>query len=335
MEYRVTLKSGGRSFPVHEKESILMAGLRAGINLKYQCDNGSCGECLSRLIKGAVKTLKPSSYGLGEAQRSQGYFLPCICTARRDIVVEAAEHRDAAEMPRQKITARIRKIQPVQEDILVMQLRTPRTRTLQFLAGQTVTLELSEGIRQTLAVASCPCNGMLLEFHVRRSDSRFSDYLFGHLPGNEEVQIKGPGGQFILDEESTRTLVFIACDTGFAGVKSLIEHALALEMPQDIHLYRVACGSGENYMQNVCRAWHDAIDNLHYHAFPHHIDMDSSDEKKAELGRMLMMELEKEGNDLIAGSDVYLSGRKEIVSAFGNMLLDKGLLREHLFVQEI
>lgn len=335
MQYRITLEPSRRSFSVHAKESILTAGLRAGINLHYRCDNGSCGECASRLIKGNVKALKQPHYRFGEEQKSQGYFLPCICIARSDIVMQAAEHRDATEIPYQEIKARIRKIQPAKENILIIQLRTPRTQTLQFLAGQTVTLELSHGAHKTLAVASCPCNGRLLEFHVRHSGDEFCEYLFNGSHNNEEVLVKGPGGQFILDEESGRVLIFIAYDTGFAGIKSLIEHVLALEMSQDIYLYRIAFNHGENYMNNICRSWDDAIDNFHYHTFEHYISMDFSSEKNAEICRSFIPELEKNGNRIIFESDIYLSGIKDIVSNIGNALLDKGLGRNRLFMQEI
>jgi len=333
MQYRITLEPSRRSFPVYEKESILAAGLHAGINLRYRCDNGSCGECASRLIEGKVKTLKQTNYHFSEIQKGLGYFLPCICAARSNIVMQAIEYRGTIEVPYQEINAKVKKIQLARENILIIQLRTPRTQTLQFLAGQIVTLELNHGSHQTLAIASCPCNGRLLEFHVRYSDSEFCDYLFNGLHNNEEVLIKGPDGQFLLNEKSGRMLVFIAYDTGFASIKSLIEHALALEMSQDIHLYRIACDHEENYMNNVCRAWDDAIDNFHF--FEHYISMGLSAEKKAEACKSFVSELEKNSNRLIIESDIYLSGMKNIVSDIGSILLGQGLKKDQLFIQEI
>ncbi len=335
MEYQVTLEPSGHSFAAHEQETILEAGLRAGLNLKYQCDNGSCGECAARLLDGDIEVRNKTDFCFTEVQKDLGFILPCTCIAKNDVVLEATEYHDADQMPYQEVTAKIKKIQHLSDDILVLQLRTPRTHTLQFLAGQSVTLVLPNDKAQALAIASCPCNGMLLEFHIRKSDNEFSQYLFNQAKNNQEILVQGPVGDFILDEESERSLLFIAYDTGFAGVKSLIEHAIALEIAQDIHLFRIACKPEEDYMHNICRAWADAIDNLHYHAFEHCIPIDCTDEKKAKVCSQFMLELEKGDEALIAGSDVYLSGVEEMVANLGQTLIKRGLHEDRLFVQRV
>ena len=336
MEYTVTIQPSGHIFPAHDKEAILESGLRAGHNLKYQCDNGSCGECKARLLSGEVNQLQTSDFRFTGVEKKQGYFLPCICEAKSDLEIEAGEFSSAADVPYQEISTKVKKIDCIQDDIIILQLRTPRSNTLRFLAGQSAVVELPDKSAKTLQVASCPCNGMLLEFHIRRrADDGFSDYLFGQLNINDEITIKGPAGEFILDDETQRALLFIAYDTGFAGVKSLIEHAIALEMNQDIHLYRIACNPDEDYMHNICRAWADAIDNLYYHAFEHCIPIDCDDNKKAKACGQFLLVLDKGDDSLIANSDVYLSGVEDMVANLGKTLLEKGLPEERLKVQQV
>ena len=53
--------------------------------------------------------------------------------------------------------------------------------------------------------------------------------MFAGLKDVATVRVEGPRGEFVLDEASTRPLVFVAFDTGFAPIKSLIEHAMALD----------------------------------------------------------------------------------------------------------
>ena len=48
----------------------------------------------------------------------------------------------------------------------------------------------------------------------------------------------------MLNEKSHRPLIFIACETGFAPIKSLIEHAMALDAAETLHLYWIAAGKG-------------------------------------------------------------------------------------------
>jgi len=336
MEYTVTIKPTGHTFTTHENEPILESGLRAGHNLKYQCDNGTCGECKARLLSGEVNILQTTDFRFTEVEKKQGYFLPCTCEAKSDLWIEAGEFSSAADVPYQEILTRVTKVDYASDDIILLQLRTPRTNTLRFLAGQSALIELPDKSNRTLQIASCPCNGMVLEFHIRRrADDAFSDYLFERLNINYEITIKGPSGEFILDEETERPLLFIAYDTGFSAVKSLIEHAISLEMEQDMHLYRIACNPEEDYMHNVCRAWADAIDNLYYHALEHCIPMDCDDNKKAKACSQFLSILDKGDGALIVNSDVYLSGVEGVVANFGKALIGNGLPEYRLKVQQV
>ncbi len=69
------------------------------------------------------------------------------------------------------------------------------------------------------------------------------------------VRIEGPRGEFVLDEASRRPLVFLAWGTALAPVKSLIEHATALDAARPLVLYWIASGAGGHYLDNLCRAW--------------------------------------------------------------------------------
>lgn len=336
MEYTVTIQPSGHDFPAYDNESILESGLRAGHNMKYQCDNGTCGECKARLISGDIKSMQLGEYVFTEIEKEAGYFLPCSCEPKSDLVIEAGEFNSADDVPYQEIQAKVKKIDRPSEDIIVLQLRTPRTSTLRFLAGQAAVVELPDKSSKTLEIASCPCNGMILEFHIRHhKGDPFTDFLFNELTTGNEVIVKGPTGDFILDEESTRPLLFIAYDTGFASLKSLIEHAIALEMEQEIHLYRITCDPDEDYMHNVCRAWGDAIDNLHYHAFEYCVPLDCEDKDKAKVCSQFLSLLDKGEVGLINGSDVYLSGIDEMVANLGNTLMERGLPEDRLKIQRV
>jgi len=302
--------------------------------MKYQCDNGSCGECKARLISGEINNIQTGEYVLSNAEKDAGYFLTCSCAAKSDLEIEAGEFSSAADVPYQEISARVKKIDFARDDIIILSLRTPRSNTLRFLAGQSAILELGNGSSRVLQIASCPCNGMMLEFHVRRLDGdEFSDYLFDHVKLNQEEMVKGPTGEFILDEESDRPLLFISYDTGFSAVKSLIEHVIALDMEQDIQLYRIACNPEGDYMHNICRAWEDAIDNLHYYAFEHCMPIDCDDDKKAHICGQFLSVLDKGDEAITSNSDVYLSGVEAMIANLGKALVDKGLPEDRLKIQ--
>ena len=336
MTYKVTIQPGGHEFTAHKNESLLEAGLRAGYNLRYQCDNGSCGECQSRLISGQTEVINFSDYAISEADKLRGQFLLCASQAASDLIIEAELCDRAADMPEQNIVARVKKIERLQHGIIVLQLRTPRTNTLRFLAGQSASLTVGDDRVKQLEIASCPCNGMVLEFHVRHIENdAFSEYVFTQLSMNDEVVVEGPSGDFTLNETTARPLLFIAYDTGFASIKSLIEHAIALEIPQAMYLYRIACDPAEDYMHNICRSWSDAIDNFHYQPFEHCAPIDCSDSDKAKVCGRLLSVLDHGDDQLIAKSEVYLSGIDEMIENLGDALCKKGLPPDQLHTQRV
>jgi CDP-4-dehydro-6-deoxyglucose reductase len=182
------------------------------------------------------------------------------------VEIEAHEVGSAAELPLQHIRCKVQKIERLQEDVLQLFLRTPRSASLQFLAGQSVELHLDGMAPVMMALAGCPCDGMNLRFHVRRrAGDPFSELVFQRLNKGREVVLTGPHGDFVLDEASQHPLLFLAWETGFAPIASLIDHAIQLDEGTEMHLYWLSGLPDGHYLSNYCRAWQDALDDFHYH----------------------------------------------------------------------
>jgi CDP-4-dehydro-6-deoxyglucose reductase, E3 len=56
---QVTLRPSGHQFTVEGHETLLQAGLKAGLALNYGCGNGSCGMCKVRVSAGEVAKVMP------------------------------------------------------------------------------------------------------------------------------------------------------------------------------------------------------------------------------------------------------------------------------------
>ena len=50
----VTVRPSGHEFFVDGRDTLLQAGLKAGLKLNYGCGNGTCGLCKARVISGEV-----------------------------------------------------------------------------------------------------------------------------------------------------------------------------------------------------------------------------------------------------------------------------------------
>lgn len=267
MSYKITVRPSGHTFEAEPSETLLQAGLRAGLNLDHSCANGSCGGCRARLLSGEIKPSGYCDYHFGETERQQGWFLLCGSRAAGDVELETHESGSAAEIPEQHIRARVSKLDRLQEEVVQLMIRAPRSCGLRFLAGQGVTLAFDGMSPKTLPIASCPCDAVQLRFHIRRrDDDPFSDFVFNRLRKGRDVALQGPCGDFTLDEESNRPLVFIAWESGFAPVSSLIDHAIQKDENRSIDLYWLSAIPQGHYLSNYCRAWRDVLDDFRYHS---------------------------------------------------------------------
>jgi CDP-4-dehydro-6-deoxyglucose reductase len=264
MAAQVHLAPSGNEFFVQGNDSLLDSGLRAGLALDYGCSDGSCGRCKARLKSGALKLIRKPRYRMSEAERAQGQVLMCCNTAVSDVTLIVDETPDPALIGPQRLLARVAAVERGEDGVALVSLRPAEGARLRFLAGQAARLS-NGGQSAVYPIASCPCDEHQLEFHIpARPGDSFAQQLYAAMGLDEQIEVEGPHGGFVLDRQSLHSLIFIAWDTGFAPVKSLIEHAMALDCAENLHLYWLHTGGEQPYLHNRCRAWADALENFHY-----------------------------------------------------------------------
>ena len=348
MTSKVTIQSTQQEFPVESGETLLEAALRAGLPLNYHCASGTCGYCLAQIVRGQPNPSQPHDYTIRETDRQRGVVLLCRTTTDADLVIETEQTTNPACIPAQTIVATVDRIEYPAKDVMVLHLRTPRSQTLQFLAGQHVTLSIDGIGPRNKSIASCPCNGMNIQFHIRHvAGDEFADYVFTQLKLKQRVLMSGPHGQFTLDAKSQRPALFMAYETGFATTKSLIEHAISLEMLQPMHLYWTTRQRGLHYLENQCRAWQDALDNFRYTEIANDTlseinQLEASAACSGAGGRQDLPDyLINTANNVVrdypdlSGHDVYVSGPVHAMARARALLLEHHLPEERLFVDAL
>ena len=266
---RVEVRPSGREFIVEGHDTLLQAGLKAGLQLNYGCGNGSCGLCKARVVSGETIKVRPHDYPLSETEKLQGHVLLCAHTAASSqVMIETLEAHGPHDIPAQLIATRVRAVTPLAPDTLLLHLQTPRTDRLRFLAGQSLSLGLAstdEFACSTYPIASCPCDDRNLHLYIARAnDDPFAAVLFaGAVKPGDAITVWGPSGDFV-HVETPRPLVFAACDTAFAPARSLIEHAMAVDAAPSISLYWLATRADGHFLANQCRAWSAALDQFEY-----------------------------------------------------------------------
>jgi len=315
MSAHVTIKPSGHEFFVESNDTLLEAALRAGVSLNYGCSNGNCGACRARLVSGEIKKVHAHDFVLSQAEKDAGVFLLCSCAAVNDVVIEAGV-AGAQDIQVQLLDARVKSVEVFNPQVASVHLLAPRSQRLRFLAGQSVRLS-AQGASGQYAIASCPCEERHIEIQIlRKPDDAFSELLFGGLKANDNIEVEGPYGKFVLEESSTRPVIFLAFGVGFAPIKSLIQHAMSLDLAETMDLHWLADGSG-HYQNNLCRAWADALDNFNY--TPH----DRSDDLETMLAGIAT-----DYPDLHR-FDVYASGTASQLQIAKELFLKHGLPEQH------
>ena len=66
---------------------------------------------------------------------------------------------------------------------------------------------------------------------------KFTTHVFTEMKVGDTVRFEGPLGSFFLREDSDKPIIFVAGATGFAPVKSMVEHAFHIGMKRRMILY--------------------------------------------------------------------------------------------------
>jgi ferredoxin-NADP reductase len=85
-EATLSFAASGRRVRARAGQTILQAGLEAGVPLPSSCTMGGCGACRLRKSSGTVVMSEPNC--LGEAEREAGFVLACCAWADSDVVIE-------------------------------------------------------------------------------------------------------------------------------------------------------------------------------------------------------------------------------------------------------
>ncbi len=325
MAITVRLEPSGKTFSATSDESVLHAALRQGIVLPYSCENGSCGSCKAKVISGTVDLRSYDKQALSAFERDQCLTLLCRAIPKSDLVIGANEAALAGSMPPRILPARIARIERLATEVMGLWLRLPKGEVFQFSAGQHLEVLLRDGARRCYSLANSPEEKDCLELHVRHvQGGRFSELVFGTMKPGDLIRIRGPLGTFGIDEQSSRPAILLAGGTGFAPIKSIIEHIIKKELKRVLHIYWGARTSEHLYFQSLVVSWIERYDNISY--TPVLSEPDSSRDWKGRIG--LVHNAVHQDHPDLAGYSVYACGPPAMISSARALFCGHGLAQE-------
>ena len=263
MPYQVTIKPTGHSFSVNEGETVLAAALRAGYVLPYGCRNGACGACKGKILEGSVDYGNVQSYVLAEFEKKAGFALFCQAIPKTDLVIEANEIKGVGQLEIRKMPCRVQELKRVSDDVIVMKLKLPANERLQFLAGQYIDILLKDGKRRSYSMGNAPHDDEHVELHVRNmNNGAFTEFVFNRMKERDILRFEGPLGTFFLREDSDKPMIFVASGTGFAPIKSIIEHAFHAGVKRPMTLYWGGRRPQDIYLGELAGSWQQTHENF-------------------------------------------------------------------------
>ena len=263
--FKVTLQPSGHEFEVEPGEAILAAALRHGFVLPYGCRNGACGSCKGRILEGRVDYGSYQEKALPEKEKAEGKALFCQARPLSDLVLEARTIGAVKDIPIKTLPCRVQKMERLADDVIVLYLKLPANERLQFLAGQYLEFLLRDGSRRSFSMANPPHDDELIQLHVRHvPGGNFTDHVFGKMKERDILRFEGPHGTFFLREDTDKPIILVASGTGFAPIKSVIEHALAEDIQRPMTLYWGGRRPKDLYLNDLPLKWAAEHPDFHY-----------------------------------------------------------------------
>jgi toluene monooxygenase electron transfer component len=226
MDHEVRI-AGGSAYRCAEDDTLLRAGLRAGLGFPYECNSGSCGTCKVELAEGEIASLRPDAPGLGERDRAKNRVLACQAQPRSDcaIKVRLREENIPAHRPA-RFRAKLAGVRDLTHDIREFTFATdgapgfqPGQYALVYLPGLPVP--------RTYSMSNVDAGDGRWQFIVRRvPGGTGTNTLFEKVPVGSDVGVDGPYGIAYLRPESPRDIVCIGGGSGLAPMLSIARGAV-------------------------------------------------------------------------------------------------------------
>lgn len=229
MRIRINARNRGFQYEAAPGETVLYAGLAAGVELPYECATGTCGTCKAKLIEGSVRDAWPEAPGRKFVKSAQGECLLCQCVAEGDVTLEVAKFVQSTEPGACPVAAGagvLRRPKLLTHDVMAFDVEFEQARD--FEAGQFMVLAAPgvPGYRAYSMVNYERAPRRLAFVAKKKPGGGFSEWLFGEASDGAALRVFGPLGKATFRPGITNNLACIAGGSGIAGMMSILERAV-------------------------------------------------------------------------------------------------------------
>lgn len=238
------------SFACAEDDTLLRAGLRAGLGMPYECNAGSCGTCKVELVSGTIDSMRPDAPGLPERDAARNRVLACQARPRADCDIKVRLRPDNVPKHRPaRFAATLVRTRELTHDM--REFTFASSGAPGFRPGQYALFHLPGlAAPRTYSMSNVDDGSGEWQFIVRRVPGGVGTVtLFDQVRVGTGLTLDGPYGMAFLREESARDIVCVAGGSGLAPILSIVRGAVGVAAREGgrIHVFY-----GARTVRDVC-----------------------------------------------------------------------------------
>jgi CDP-4-dehydro-6-deoxyglucose reductase len=283
------------------------------------------------VLAGSVDYGTHQDSALTHEDKLKGLALFCCAKATSDLTIEVKEGGAAKDIPIKTLPCRIERMEKLAADVMALWLKLPSNERLQFLPGQYLDFLLKDGKRRSFSLANSPEEDSLLELHIRHvPGGQFTDHVFGTMKAKDIMRISGPYGSFFLrdgEESTAKPAIFLAGGTGFAPIKSILQHAFHHAVAREFVLYWGAKTQPDLYLASLPEQWQQEQNNFRF--IPVLSEPRAEDHWSGRSGFVHQAVLDDHAD--LSGYEVYACGAPPMITAARRDFVARGLPEDAFF----
>lgn len=235
-------------------------------------------------------------------------------------------------MSARTLTCQVTEVENLNPDVFGVTL-AGRAEAMQHAPGQYLELKLDDTTWVPFSIASAERGDGIIELHIQHWPERDNSVRLRELlQVANQLTLRLPGGECVLDRQSQRPLMLIAAGTGFSQMKAIVEAVLHEQPEREVSLWWAARERRDLYLEQLASQWAQTHANVSFHAvteMPLEEPLAVGGRITHQLGRI--DQVLKAADIVPYAHDVYLSGSPGMVYACLDVLESKGMPLERVF----
>ena len=360
-----------KSIKVAAGGKLLQTLAGAGIFVPSACGGGgTCAQCKCQVLDGGGSMLPTEESHFTMREAKEGWRLSCQVAVKQDMEIELEEEIFGVK----KWTCTVESNPNVATFIKELTLRLPEGENVDFRAGGYVQLEapvhevhykdfdieeeyredwdkfnlwqyvskVSEPVIRAYSMANYPEEKGVVKFNIRIASpppgtdhppGQMSSYVFSLKPG-DKIDVYGPFGEFFATENDNE-MVFIGGGAGMAPMRShIFDQLKRLNSTRKISFWYGARSMRESFYNDEYDMLAAENDNFTWHlALSDPLPEDNWDGMTGFIHNVLYENYLKD-HEAPEDCEYYMCGPPMMNSAVIQMLLDLGVERENIFLDD-